>query len=565
MTLQLRPYQSAAKAAFYSHLQSRDDNPCIVLPTAAGKTPLMASICSDVHNLWKGRICIIAHVKELLEQTRQKLLDVDPSLPVGVYSAGLNRRDKHYSITIAGIQSIYKRAHEFDPFDIILIDECHRIPTDGEGMYRKFLQNCKMINPNCRLGGLTATPYRLDVGEICGPDNLLNHICYSVSVKQLIHEGFISRVKSRSATEVADMSNVHVRGGEYIADEMAAAFDTDVLVESACKEILTLAHDRKGILIFCSSIQHAEHVASKLAELGTFPGIVHSERENRDEVIADFKSQRTRILINVNVLCEGFDATHVDCVVLLRATLSPGLYYQMVGRGFRLHEGKEFCLVLDFGTNIERHGPVDMIKIENGKKSGAAPTKECPSCKYLIAASYSVCPECGHVFPPRDEVIARHGTQSSKAGIISGETTDEKLPVRSVHYGIHHKKGTAPGDHPPTLRVDYVIGNFGAIRRSEWVCIEHDGFAGNNAQKWWKRRTLLPFPETVDEAVRIAQAGGLAEPIEITIRENAGEKWPKIIAYNMGEAFVPGDGWEGCEVAAVSEAVTDSENDDIPF
>ena len=120
----LRDYQERAKADFYSALASRDDNPCIVMPTGAGKTPIIASICRDVIQLWNGRILILSHVRELLSQAREKLLATDPTLLVGVYSAGLKSRQRSQPITIAGIQSVHARACEFDPFDLILVDEC---------------------------------------------------------------------------------------------------------------------------------------------------------------------------------------------------------------------------------------------------------------------------------------------------------------------------------------------------------------------------------------------------------------------------------------------------------
>lgn len=105
----LRPYQREAVDAVYEFLRTRDDNPCVVIPTAGGKTPVMATICRDAVQVWNGRVLILAHVRELLEQAAEKLNLVAPDLPVGVYSAGLKRRDLGYAVTIAGIQSVYQR------------------------------------------------------------------------------------------------------------------------------------------------------------------------------------------------------------------------------------------------------------------------------------------------------------------------------------------------------------------------------------------------------------------------------------------------------------------------
>ncbi len=167
--MELRPYQHAVKAAVYEHLRTRDDNPCAVVPTAGGKTPIMASICKDAVGTWNGRVLILAHVKELLEQTADKLRTVCPEVKFGIYSAGLKRRDTANPVIVAGIQSVYKRACELDAFDLVMVDEAHLIPQEGDGMYRQFLADAKVLNPALRIIGFTATPFRLKTGPICTP------------------------------------------------------------------------------------------------------------------------------------------------------------------------------------------------------------------------------------------------------------------------------------------------------------------------------------------------------------------------------------------------------------
>ena len=137
--LTLRPYQHQAVDAVYQHLRVRDDNPCVVVPTAGGKTPIMATVCKDAVTLWQGRVLLLAHVKELLEQSAEKLKAVCPEIKFGIYSAGLKRRDTDAPVILAGIQSVFRRACELDRFDLVLVDEAHLIPPDGEGMYRQLL------------------------------------------------------------------------------------------------------------------------------------------------------------------------------------------------------------------------------------------------------------------------------------------------------------------------------------------------------------------------------------------------------------------------------------------
>jgi len=559
----LRPYQAEAVEAVYKHLRRRDDNPCIVIPTAGGKTPVMASICRDAVSQWDGRVLILAHVKELLEQAVDKLHAMAPDLwnQIGVYSAGLGSRDTDHPIIVAGIQSVYRRAKALDSFDIILLDECHMLPPDGEGMYRTFLADAKEVNPNVRLIGLTATPYRMTSGMICGPMNLLNHVCYEVGVRELIVQGYLCPLKTKAGRRKVDTSGLHVRGGEFVAGEVEALMDDDSLVRSACREIVDHTRERHSVLVFASGVQHALHVQRVLAECGHECGFVCGETLpfERAETLRRFKVGDLKYLVNVNVLTTGFDAPNIDSVALLRPTMSPGLYYQMVGRGFRLDPSKENCLVLDFGGNILRHGPVDALQIDDrAGGNGEAPAKECPQCQAVIHAAYATCPECGHEFPPPER--EKHDHQASTAGILSGEVTEREYTVSEVYYSVHQKRD-APEDHPRTMRIDYRCG-FNDYH-SEWVCPEHTGYARQKFEAWWRARSNEPFPNSADDAVELAEAGALAPTLAITVRSVAGEKFDRISDYQLGPVPPRLDGGDERIDDAVPEPVWPE--DDIPF
>lgn len=540
--ISLRPYQQHAVNAVYQHLRERDDNPVVVIPTGGGKTPVMATICRDAVQTWSGRVLILAHVKELLQQSVDKLKQVCSDLPVGVYSAGLKRRDTEHAVIVAGIQSVYKRACELDAFDLILVDECHLIPSDGEGMYRQFLSEERVLNPQVRVVGFTATPFRLDAGPICREDHFLNTVCYEVGVRQLIADGFLSPLISKAGIAKADTSQLHVRAGEFVASEVEAAMDDAQLVEAACAEVAEITRDRQSVLIFASGVQHGRHVVKVLAEKhGIDCGFVCGETPDgeRDEQLTRFRGEQRglfqhpplKYLCNVNVLTTGFDAPNVDCVVLLRPTLSAGLYYQMVGRGFRLHPGKASCLVLDYGGNVLRHGPVDQLQVieKRGDGTGEAPAKECPSCRALIAPAYSNCPQCGHAFPPPER--KKHESQASKAGVLSGHVTDCEYEVRDISYSVHTKKD-ADESAPKTLRVDYRLGLDYWV--SEWICIEHTGWARRKAEQWWKARSPDPVPESAPEAADLANNGALAHTEFVTVRSVAGEKFERIHSCKLG-------------------------------
>ena len=545
----LRYYQQEAINAVYAHLQRKpDSNPCAVLPTGAGKSIGIGKIVSDAAQIWHGRILILAHVKELLEQNAAKIAALCPDLTIGMYSAGLNRRDTENQVLVAGIQSVYNKADELGAFDLILIDESHLIPPDGDGMYQTLLTEEKKLNSNVRLIGFTATPYRLRGGLICKPENLLNEICYEIGVRELIMRNYLSPLRSKNGKTKADLSDLHIRAGDFLADEIAAKMDNDYLVDHACREIVDLTQDRKKVLIFASSVAHAQHIKARIeAYAAQECGIVigSTPKDERAEILARFKDQiipadlfgnrKTflKYLVNVGVLTTGFDAPAIDTVVLLRPTASPGLYYQMVGRGFRLSPdtGKTDCMILDYGQNIMRHGPVDMIRVEEtagGRKKQPPPMRECPQCQAVFPAGRTQCPDCGYVMP-REEGKLHHGTRAASDGILSDQTSETEFEVRRILYSKHYKRN-AP-DKPPTLRIEYEIGFTDFI--SDWICPEHTGYARKKSEKWWQEHAGFELPDTVDECLIYAEAGKVKRPVKITVKKTPGSDWPTITKYEF--------------------------------
>lgn len=562
--MELRYYQAEAIDSAYRFLRERSgENPCIVLPTGAGKTPVLASICNDAVTRWDSRVLVLSHVKELVEQSAETLRKWHPGLDVGVYSAGVGSRDKHNKVVVAGVQSVAKRGFELcgsDPFSLVLVDEAHRIPTDGDGMYQQLLRDIRTANPKARVIGLTATPYRTKGGYVCGPDHFLNDICYEVSVRELIAGGYLARLTSKQSSGDADLSGVSVRQGEYASGEMEAAFDE--IVGEAVSEIVELSKDRRSVLVFCAGVDHAKHVYEELWGRGFGANIITGEtsKSDREGSIAAFRRREIKYLLNVNVLTEGFDATNVDMVVLLRATLSPGLYYQMVGRGLRLHPGKDDCMVLDFGGNVLRHGCIDAMKIEKkagGSETGEAPCKTCPECKEVVPIQVTNCTACGFAFP-EPEQKPRHEPRASSAAILSSDIKPTEYQVTEVLYGVHVKRD-APEDAPRTMRVSYMDGL--EVVGEEWVCIEHQGFALQKAMAWWQARSANSIPRDSAEAVELCELGGIAETTAIQVLKQPGERFARIVGYKLGEIPPPVD----MEWLRSRPAIQWGEDEEAPF
>jgi len=180
----------------------------------------------------------------------------------------------------------------------------------------------------------------------------------------------------------------------------------------------------------------------------------------------------------------------------------------MVGRGTRLAEGKDDCLVLDFAGNTARHGPIDMV---DGRKKepagdGEAPIKVCPECQTINHASARHCIECDHEFPPP---VVKVAPQAASNALLSTQIQAAWCDVTGITYARHDKPGK-----PASLRVTYECG---LARHSEWVCFEHTGFPRDKAVGWWRRRAgNLPPPATVDAALE--QLDQLRRPIAIQVR-----------------------------------------------
>jgi DNA repair protein RadD len=369
---------------------------------------------------------------------------------------------------------------------------------------------------------------------------------------------------SKAGVTRADLSSLNLANGRSISDQVDAAISQPDLVVSACDEIVEYTRDRQAVLIFASSVAHGEQIVQTLAnrheiECGFVCG--QTPPKKREELINRFRGNPSETLFgsaplkyicNYNVLTTGFDAPNIDCIALLRGTESPGLLLQMVGRGARLSPGKQDCLILDFGGNILRHGPIDKIgpPDKHKRETGQAPAKECERCHTLVACGYSVCPNCGHPFPP--PMRAEHDPKASTAGVLSGQVTDVEYEVQDTVYRVHYRRD-APDEAPPTMRVDYRIGL--KDWQSEFVCLEHSGFARHKASRWWRERSPDPVPDSVEHAVAIAEAGGLATSLRITVRSIAGEKYDRIIKHVIGELPPPME----------YRPAYDYDDDEVPF
>jgi DNA repair protein RadD len=474
--IELRPYQRRTIDELYAWFERNAGNPCLVLPTGAGKSHIVAAICADALQKWpETRILMLTHVKELIEQNQEKMLQHWPNAPLGIYSASMGKRQIE-PITFAGIQSVRTKADLLGHVDLVLVDECHLINHKEQGGYRTLLTQLKLINPMLRVIGLTATPYRLGHGMITDAPALFDALIEPVTIEQLIAQGYLSTLRSKVTQSKLNVDGVHKRGGEYIEAELQAAVDTDHNNHAVVREAISRAADRKAWLFFCSGVKHAERVCEALQEHGIKAACVTGETPKliREKMLADFKTGKLQALTNANVLTTGFDHSAIDLIAMMRPTMSPGLYVQMAGRGLRPSPGKADCLVLDFAGVVGTHGPITNITPPQkaGDGNGEAPVKVCDNCNELCAISAKFCPACNYPFPePESKKLKLHTDD-----IMGLEGIDMPLTGWKWREHISATSGKA------MLAVSY-YGRLSDPSVTEYFPVLHEGYAGQKAMK----------------------------------------------------------------------------------
>ena len=525
--INLRPYQKEAIDSTFRYFADNDGNPLIVLPTGTGKSVVIAEFCRQTLTDWPDtKILVVTHVRELIKQNHDELKTLWPEAPAGINSAGLKKRDYDPSIVFCGIQSVHKKASKFVKVDLVLIDEVHLVPRKTNTMYQRFLSNLKIMNPHMRVIGLTATPYRLDSGLLhTGKEALFDAVSYEAELKDMVDQGYLTRLMSKQPKTRLDVSSVSIRGGEFVAGELERAVDRTDVNESVVREIVVLGAERKSWLIFCAGVKHATHIAEIVRRYGVSCETIFGDTPSaeRDRIVRDFKAGKIRALASMGVLTTGFNAPIVDLLAILRPTESTGLYIQIMGRGMRNSPGKEDCLVLDFAGNIARHGPVDRVNPKKPRQSdgeGVAPTKTCPKCQSIVFAGTSECPDCGYRWPPTPIAIDQTATTLP---VMSMNAPSEWFKVNSVSYRLHKKAGS-----PDSMRVEYRCG---IALHSEWVCFDHKGYPHDKALRWWQRRMTGPgiLPKSTADAIEKSES--LRKPTEIKVRKNG--KYTEIVEFRF--------------------------------
>ncbi len=350
--MELRPYQREARDAVFREWE-KVKRTLLVLPTGCGKTIVFAKTAEEC--VRRGmRVLVLAHRGELLEQASDKIAKAT-GLKCAVEKAEETCLGSWFRITVGSVQSMQreKRLAQFpeEYFGAIIVDEAHHCVSDG---YQKVLQHF----PEARVLGVTATP---DRGDMRNLGEYFESLAYEYTLPKAIKEGYLCPIKAMTIPLRLDLSGVGIQAGDFKSGEIATALDP--YLEQIADEMAEHCGDRKTV-VFLPLVKTSRKFCEILSKKGFRAAEVSGESRDRVEILEAFDHGDYNVLCNSMLLTEGWDCPSVDCVVVLRPTKVRSLYSQMVGRGTRLHPGKDHLLLLDFLWHTERHElchPADLV------------------------------------------------------------------------------------------------------------------------------------------------------------------------------------------------------------
>lgn len=374
--IELRPNQTEpVRKAIEFFNESKPKPSLIVLPTAWGKSILTAFVAKNCTD----KMIVLQPSKELLEQNFLKYSNLcgDFGLNAGIYSASFGRKEI-MPITYATIGSIKNLGAEFKRlgFTKMLIDEAHLYPRESDSMLGHFLEDSGITH----VLGITATPVKLQTNRDregstfsklvmltsrSKKGNFFKDIIHVGQVSEMVQLGYWSKLIYQTSDFDDSMLVFNTSKSEYTEESVQRAYDANG-GNSGIIQALNAHPDRKHILAFAPSVQDAIELSANYPNSAVIYGDM--DKRERADIIERFRQGEIRVIFNVRVLSTGFDYTGIDCIVLGISTASIALYYQIIGRGTRIDTGKEDCLIIDLGGNVDRFGKVEDITFEKGRQ-----------------------------------------------------------------------------------------------------------------------------------------------------------------------------------------------------
>lgn len=361
--VKLRDYQLEAIDAVHDAWARGAKAPLLVLPTAAGKTIISAEIMARVYKGSGAKSLFIAHREELLTQTMDKVRLVSPMTRVGLVQQKTNELGRE--ITVASIQTIghksgtkLKKLIESGPFRAVIVDEAHHAVG---AQYMKVIAALREAYPDMLLMGMTATPGRADGIAL---DRVFDVVAYEKNTFEMIRDGWLVPPHGFRVDINIDLDKVDMGDGDYVVTQLSKLMNTPYVNRAVVDAWRSYGHDRKCIVFACD-VAHAHALAQEFNDAGHPAAAVDGKMKKKDrhEVLDRFREGSIKLLVNCNVLTEGYDDPSAEGVVFARPTQSQGLYIQALGRGLRLHPSKTECLVIDCVGNSAKHRPVQLASL----------------------------------------------------------------------------------------------------------------------------------------------------------------------------------------------------------
>jgi DNA repair protein RadD len=549
--MELRPYQNEALCVLLDRLK-RKREALLQAATGAGKTIMFAELIRLHMNSFPGmRIGILAHREELIAQAAEKLLKVWPAGAgdVGLACASMGAERLGRAVTVCSVQTLASRELP-SPFDLLVIDECHHIPSvETGGQYHEIIERSMRLNPALRVLGVTATPFRLGHGYIYGDErkpghtNFFTDLDYSITLNDLIAQGYLCPWRAKEPVSISgELARVKTSMGEYSLRGLSELLSKQVHIKSAVDAYERYGEGRERAIVFAVTIEHAKLLAEAFRGAGHKAAALHSGLGNdeRRAILGMFERGELRFVVNVGILTEGWDSPRLDLIMMCRPTKSAGLFVQMVGRGTRAAEGKKDLLVLDLAGNFAAHGDPSAPRVWTPKGAqGDPPLKPCPECAELVFLAAMACPECGHEFPkPRreepeksPELVERAKEPPKPVTVIRKPAHDGPYKVVGYVFREHvSKRGNLMAVMEVTLQ-----SCESSVTLQVYLDFEGQGsaYGQKKARAIWQRFGKGKPPATVREAISRSPEFRMPESVMIC-RQSDG--WTKIEEFQKARA-----------------------------
>ncbi|RLD19441.1 MAG: ATP-dependent helicase [Bacteroidetes bacterium] len=482
MSFELRQYQKKMVSDVNKSWSEGNKNLCMVLPTGAGKTVVMANIVNNE----KGAVCIIVHRQELVAQISLSLAEngiyhnIIAPITVIKMITGLHIRyygkpfyDSQGHIAVAGVDTIIRRGKQLKNYlptvKLWICDEGHHLVKGNKWHTATNM----MINPDIRGLSLTATPLRTD-GKGLGrhSDGVLDQLITGPTMRDLINQGFLTeyRIFAPVNNMNTDDARVSQATGDFNMNDLGAAVSQSNLIShtratvmgdvvsqylKVCKDGLKLG------VTFVPTMDIGEELVTQYNAAGV-PAILLNAKtpdNERADIMDRFRAGTIKNIINVDILGEGVDVPAIEVVSMVRPTQSYGLYIQQFGRALRLMAGKTHGIIIDHAGNVARHGLPDAVREWSlnardrrisGESDDVIPLKSCPMCSLVFERYKKACPECGYIPEP----TSRNGPE-----YVDGDLTELDPEVLAAMRGEVENVCRSVEDHVQEYREQLEINH----------------------------------------------------------------------------------------------------------